>query len=216
MRSIDTSARNRPTHARRRDLVRRLRWIAALLIACLAHGFALAAEPLPRSMLVFNPSDVRGPLYYQIFSALRSSVNASPGSAVTIYVENLDLSRFTGADYEDSLQAHFRVKYRDKPVGVIIAVGSTSLEYVLHWRASLWPGVPVVFAMVDESTIERLKPPPDVTGSIMRLRFDDMMTTARAVVPRLQRVALVGDASSGKSPFDNSCMRSRSPRPTSR
>src|SRR5262245_56400766 len=123
--------------------------IVFCLAVPLAYPAAFAQQPLPRSMLVLDQADVRGQFYYQIFSALRSTVNASSSSPVTIYVESLDLSRFTGPDYEESLQAHFRVKYRDKRVGVLVAIGSATLDYVLRRRAELWPGVPVVFAMVD-------------------------------------------------------------------
>jgi signal transduction histidine kinase len=168
---------------------------AAGIVFCLVVFFAFPtdAQPLPRAMLVLDQSEVRGPFYHSIFSGLRSTVNARSGSPVTIYVESLDLSRFTGRDYEESLQAHFRLKYRDKPIGVVVAVGSATLDFVMRRRAELWPGVPVVFAMVDEPTVDQLKPPPDVTGRIAKLRFEDMMITARAVVPNLEAVAILGD-----------------------
>jgi signal transduction histidine kinase len=99
-----------------------------------------------------------------------------------------------GPPYEQSLRAHLQVKYQDKPIGVVVAIGDATLEYVLRWRTSLWPGIPVVFSMVDETTVGRLKPPPDVTGSIMKLRLADAITSARAVVPDLKTIVFVGDA----------------------
>jgi len=178
--------------------MRQLQWIAVCLIACVASGLSLAAEPSPHSILVLDQANVRGPFYYAVFSALRSTVEAGRGP-VTIYAESLDLSRFGGTDYEESLEAHLRVKYRDRPVDVIVAIGSATLDFALRNRAALWPGIPVVFGMVDEPTALRLKPPPDVTGHVMKLRFEDMLTTARAVVPGLERVALVGDTLTNES-----------------
>src|SRR5262245_4288154 len=177
------------------------RWAACLVaietVACclmaLLHCQPAMAQARPRSLLVLDQAEVRGPFYYDVFAGLRSAVNAGSRSPVTLYVESLDLSRFTGAAYEESLQAHFRVKYRDRPIGALVAVGSATLEYVLRRPGDLWPGVPVVFTMVDEAAVARLQPPPDVTGSIMNFRFEDMMIAARAVVPDLERVALVGD-----------------------
>jgi len=166
---------------------------AACCLMALLHCQPAMAQARPRSLLVLDQAEVRGPFYYEIFAGLRSALNAASRSPVTLYVESLDLARFTGAAYEDSLQAHFRVKYRDRPIGALVAIGSGTLDYVLRRPADLWPGVPVVFTMVDEPTVARLKPPPDVTGSVMKLRFEDMMIAARAVVPYLERVALVGD-----------------------
>lgn len=162
-------------------------------LALSVASLSLAAEPLPRSMLILHPSDVRGPFYYQVFSTLRSAIDLRPGSPVTIYLESLDVSRFTGSVYEESLQAHLRVKYRDRSIGVVVAVGPAALEHALRWRPTLWPGVPIVFTMVDPWTIARLKPGSGVTGNLLELKFEDMMTSARAVVPDLQRVAIVGD-----------------------
>jgi signal transduction histidine kinase len=167
------------------------RWIIAGLIGCLP---AAAAEGVrPRSMVVLDDSNVRSPFYYEVFSRLRATVSVSAGSPVTIYAESLDLTRFTGQAYEEGLNKYFQVKYGDKPIGVIVAVGSAALDYVLQARSTLWPGVPVVFGFVDEPTVARLNLPPDVTGSIVKLRFADMMAAARAVVPDLKRIAFAGD-----------------------
>jgi len=174
--------------------MRVLRHLAVCLILCLAPGLSCAAtQPLPRSMLIVNPSDSRGLFYYQVFAALRTSVNADPGPPVTLYVENLDLSRFGGPDYEASLESHLRVKYRDKPIGVLVAVGPAALAHVLRWRAEIWPGAPVVFVMVDESTANPLKSVAGVTGRVIALKYADMLAAARAVVPDLEGVALVGE-----------------------
>jgi signal transduction histidine kinase len=111
----------------------------------------------------------------------------------TIYVESLDLNRFTGSTYEEDLYLRFRAKYREKPIGVIVAIGDASLDYVLRWRPALWPDIPVAFAMVEEATVARSNLPSDVTGRIMKLSLTDAITAARAVVPGLKRVVLVGD-----------------------
>jgi signal transduction histidine kinase len=177
--------------------MRAFRCLLVWLLGWFAPGLA-RAEPPPQSILVLDPANVRGPFYHNIFVALRSTLNANAARPVSLYAENLDLSRFTGSEYEESLRGHFRVKYRDKPIGVIVAVGSPTLEYVLRWREELWPGAPVVFVMVDEPTFARLKPPPDVTGTVTKLRFEDIMTVARAVVPDLQRVAILGDSLEGQ------------------
>ena len=85
------------------------------------------------------------------------------------------------------------MKYRDKQVGVIIAVGPAALEYVLRSRPELWPEVPVVFTFVDKPTVTQLKLPPDVTGTTLQSQPRDMVTVARTLVPDIKRIALVGD-----------------------
>jgi hypothetical protein len=93
---------------------------------------------------------MRGPFYYDVFSGLRSVVNADSQSRTTLYAESLDLSRFRGKNYKASLRRHFKDKYQDIPIGVVVAIGSATLDLVLSWRTELWPPIPVVFAMLDE------------------------------------------------------------------
>ena len=144
-------------------------------------------------MLILDQSEVRGPFYYQIFSGIRAAVSADTQSQVTIYAESLDLSRFRGQAYEEDLQRFLREKYRDRPIGVVIAIGAATLELALRWRAELWPETPVVFATFDAGDLSRLKPPPGVTGGIVRMRLQSTIEAARAVVPNLDTIVLVGD-----------------------
>jgi ABC-type uncharacterized transport system substrate-binding protein len=153
-----------------------------------------AAQSIPRSILVLDQSDARGPFYQEVFSALRSTINANSKPPITIYAESLDLSRFTGVTYEQELHLHLGAKYRERPIGVVVAIGDAAFDYLLRWRSTLWPSIPVVFGMVDESTVARLSPPNDVTGLVMKLSLADATSAARAVVPGLNRIVLVGDS----------------------
>jgi len=153
----------------------------------------VGAEVRPRSILVLDQSELRGPFYYQLFSGLSEVVSKETRSPTTLYAENLDLSRFSGAAYEQSLQRYLKEKYRDRPIGVVVTMGAATLELVLRWRGELWPGTPVVFALVDELDFARLKPPPDVTGTIVKLRLADSIAVARAVIPELKTIVLIGD-----------------------
>jgi signal transduction histidine kinase len=174
--------------------------ISALLVSVVALLMPIqttAQETRPRSVLVLDQADMRGPFYYQVFSGFRSVVNADSQSRVTLYTESLDLSRFRGKSYEASLRRHFKDKYQDTPIGAVVAIGSATLKLVLSWRSELWPTVPVVFAMVDEIDFERLQLPDGVTGTIVKLPLADSIKAAHAMVPGLQTVAFVGDAWDG-------------------
>ena len=97
------------------------------------------------------------------------------------------------AQHDEFLRGYLRNKFRDRPIGVLVAQGSSSLEFVLRSRAELWPGVPVVFAAVDEESAARLNLPSDMTGTIYQRPFRNTVTAAQALVPDLKRIALVGD-----------------------
>src|SRR5262249_3571784 len=112
-------------------------------------------------------------------------------------------SRFPGQAFEASLKVYLKEKYRDKPIGAIVSVGAATTDLVLKWRDELWPGIPVVFAMVDGMDFARLKRPADVTGVITQLPLADEIRAARAVVPDLDTIALVGDTWDGLVVYRN-------------
>lgn len=173
-----------------------MRSILALTIALAAvwtSSHCAAAELRPRSVLVLDQSEPRGPFYFQIYTGIRAELDPDTRAHTSLFAENLDLSRFNGKDYEESLQAHLKQKYRDRDVGVIVAVGGATLDLVLRWRAEVWPGIPVVFAMVDEPDLKRLNLPNDVTGGLVRVPLADSIGVARAAVSNLETVVFVGD-----------------------
>ena len=159
-----------------------------------APSFAAGAKSLPRSVLILDQSDAHSAWYAGFSSAFRTTLNAGTSEKISVYAEHLDLSRFGGPQHDDLLRDYLRDKFRARPIGLLLAQGSSSLDFLLRSRAELWPGVPVVFAGVDEDTGKRLSLPPDVTGTLYQRTFRSNVTAARALVPNLKRIALVGDA----------------------
>jgi signal transduction histidine kinase len=167
--------------------------VTFVLVLAAMTGAALCGQPLARSVLFFEQSDPNTPFFTEIAAAFRGALNASPEGRVAIYQENLDLIRFRGVRYEASLLAFLKEKYREKPLGSIVAVGADALVFAMRARDELWPEVPIVFGAIDESSASRMIVGPGVTGTTFRLRFGDTISAAKAIVPRLKKVALVGD-----------------------
>src|SRR5262245_34618853 len=168
--------------------------IVIVLTAALTPAASGAADPLPRSILILDQVFSDSVWYVAFSSAFRSILNAASPPPIAMYAEHLDLARFHGTQHDEVLRRYLRGKFRDRPIGVLVAQGSSALEFVMRSRAELWPAVPVIFASVDEATAARLNLPSDVTGTIYQLPFRNMVTAAQALVPNLKRIALVGDA----------------------
>ncbi len=179
-----------------------LKEIAVALVALLSPCPLMAQEPRAPTILVLDQSD-GGPFYYQLIAGLRGEVSNHTGAYVTIYGENLDLSRFSGTTFEENLKRYLKEKYRDKPIGAVLTIGAATTDIALKWRDELWPGVPMVFAMLDDTDFARLKSPLNFTGVITKLPLENEINVARAVVPGLDTIALVGDAWKGLVVYRN-------------
>src|SRR5581483_6498256 len=150
------------------------------LIGALAPSPCAAGQPLQHSVLILEQSP--GPFFSALSTAAKGELMADTSVPISVYTENLDLGRFGDARVEASTRAYFREKYRDKPIGLILASGALALDFMLRARAELWPQAPTVFAGVDEASAARLELPADATGITMRLSLKDLVSTARALV----------------------------------
>ncbi len=167
--------------------------IIGLVVALLPVSLPAQVQR-PQSILVIDESDLRGPFYYQVFAGLRDAVSADGDGHVTLYSESLDLSRFSGPAYEQALRQYLKEKYQGMPIGAIVSAGAATTSLVLRWRDQLWPGVPIVFAMLDEKSFEQVKPMPYVTGVVAGVSLADSIMAARVAVSDLDTIVLVGDA----------------------
>jgi PAS domain S-box-containing protein len=180
-----------PCHAASRRASNILSVIVALLCLMGALGESSAADSRSRTVLIIDESDPSSGAPTTFSTTLRATLGSFTPH-IALYGETLDLSRFSVARQETILRTYLQEKYSDVRFGVIAAVGSSALEIVRRWRSELWPGVPVVFAAIDEISASQLKLDPDMTGLVMRRSIRSMMTAARILVPDLKGVAVLG------------------------
>ena len=170
-------------------------FVKLLLIVCLAICLAsqrrLAAEPV-RSVIILVPSHVTLPWNVAFIGGVRDRLRAVLSDNVAVYTEDLNLQEFPDPSYAETLQIFLREKYRSKDIEAIITISTTTLEFMLRARSTLWSKIPI-FAVLNNDNFTRSGLPPDVTGLMHELSLRDMVTTARAIVPSLERIALVGD-----------------------
>jgi hypothetical protein len=172
--------------------MRSLSRIFIWLIVILAPAISAAAESLPRSVLIIDPFDASIPWVGARNTAFRTNLNAGRAVPISIYEEYLDFDRFGGPHYRESEQAYFGEKYRGKPIGMIVAFGPLALDYAVHFRAELWPEAPIVFGEVPEGALVQSSLSRAVTGTTIHFTLKEMVVVARALMPRMRRIALVG------------------------
>jgi ABC-type uncharacterized transport system substrate-binding protein len=163
----------------------------AATMASLAPAISAAAEPRPRAVLIIDETDPGKSAPTTFSATLRVTLDAITPH-VAVYGDSLDLSQFAGPRQEDILRRYLQEKYRDIHFGAVAAIGASALRLVRSWRSELWPGVPVVFAAIDEHSAAQFNTDPDTTGLIMRRTVKSMVAAARVLVPGLEGVAVVG------------------------
>jgi signal transduction histidine kinase len=164
------------------------------LFVCLSYRCAAADGPRQRSILVLEEADFRSPFYSEIFDGIRAAAKQNGNADTVIYGESLDLARFPGQDYEESLIGHLRTKYAHRPIDVIVSIGVASAKFLQNRKQEIWPAAPVVYGFVPNLPEVRALFLPNTTTIFARVKPTHLLTAARAIVPDLTRVVLVGGA----------------------
>jgi signal transduction histidine kinase len=169
---------------------------AAILVAAslAATSFRATAESRPRNILIINESAAESPFGRRFGEQIHATLDVKSVQAYAIYAEYLDLGHFTGPNFESIIGTYFTNKYRDKPINLIVALGSEALNFSLRLRAEVWSGAPIVFVSFDDTATKDFTAPPNTTGIIAARPFQDMVEAAKILVPGLTQIALVGDS----------------------
>lgn len=154
-----------------RRAIARISWLVALMVSC---TFATTAGPDVLFLNSYHPglgwSD-------QILEGVRKSM----GPHEQLAVEYLDSKHFESRELDSAFAREFAFKYADNQPRVVFASDDYALKFLLHWRDSLFPGVPVVFCGVNDFHPSMLQGRRGYTGIS---QWNRMVETA-ALITRL-------------------------------
>ena len=163
---------------------------AVCVTASLAAPTCAYAGESPDAILIVDEFDSNSPFIHHFREQVHSTLDAESKKPFILYPESLDFGHFNGLAYEATLRAFFNNKYKDKPIGMIVAFGSKALSFMSSVRAEMWPSAPIVFVTFYDAMDTF---PPNTTGAVASRRFRDLIKSAQYLVPNLARIALVGD-----------------------
>jgi hypothetical protein len=133
---------------------------------------ALAMGPeSPRNALVRYVDRADLPAHRAFEHSMRSNLTASIVTPIDFYSEHMDVSRFPGEAYLQSLHDFYRRKYTGQKMDLIVTVGLRPLEFLSLYQEELFPDTPVVFCSIDPDSLENLRLGPHITGIVRQLDF---------------------------------------------
>ncbi len=125
--------------------------------------------------------------------AMRSTMRDSP-MPVEVYAEYFDRMRTDSVDYKRELVGLLRQKYKGKNFDLIFASSDFSLRILLKHRSELFPGVPIVFVVLDHRQVADIDIASGVTGVWGEIKFKPNLELSLALHPGTQQVAVVTGA----------------------
>ena len=165
--------------------------MTGLVVLCAAAPLS-ATEWQGRSVLVIEADRPELPLYVAANDAFRATVRDASRQPVEVFLESLDLARFSQEGYLEEFEKWVGIKYRGRRIDAVVALGPVAYRVAVRWRDRLWPGVPLVFGGVDRGTFEALGRVPDSTGALIEFGHLNSIRMALELLPATRHLAIVG------------------------
>ena len=120
---------------------------------------------------------------------------AKAGLTANFQTEFMDARRFESRQYNAMLADLYAAKFRGRRFDVLMVSDNNALAFMLTYRDRLFPGVPLVFCGINDFQESLLKGTTDITGVVETLDFDETLSVALKLHPRIKSVHVFGDNS---------------------
>jgi PAS domain S-box-containing protein len=168
-----------------------------LLVACSASdaGDKIAANPVRRVLVVYSDERLL-PANVIVDEAIRGTFAAETTARIEFHSEFLDASRFPGEAQQQRERDFLREKYRERPPDLVIAGGGPALEFLMKYRAAIFPDVPIVHCGVE--ALPKEMPEAKIAGIPVLRTAASTLELALSLQPDTRNVAVVA----GSAPQD--------------
>jgi PAS domain S-box-containing protein len=161
----------------------------AVVLAWVLATAARADEP--RSILLIYADPRLVPAMVTVDQTLRATIESGLGVPARFYSEYLDVSGGPEGQEADIDQV-MRRKYADSRFDLVVACGESALRFALRRRDNVFPGVPMVFCVMEDTPLEDLRLPSDVTGVTMSRDWGASIDLILRLHPRTREIVFVG------------------------
>jgi len=167
----------------------------ALVTSGAAFGVARGAEPMTKNVLLLCGQRSDLPAVRVAEEGLRAELGADSSPRVEWFAEYLDFVRFSTREHEATLEHFLAERYADRRIDLIVPMEGQALAFALRHREALFPGVPMVFVVLDPHDVDASNLGADVSGVAARLDFERTVDLALTLQPDACEIVAIGGAS---------------------
>ena len=166
--------------------------VFSLLFALFAPSPALSQAVAQKRVLVIH-SYHQGFKWTDDLTRGIHNVFAGAPEKVELYVEYMDSKRNPAAEYLEQFSALLQIKYRQRPVDLIICSDNNAFNYLKAWAKLIQPGVPVVFCGVNFFEPDDIAGLSNFTGVSEETDFRTTLELALRLHPATEKVLIIDD-----------------------
>jgi C4-dicarboxylate-specific signal transduction histidine kinase len=149
------------------------------------------ATEAPRRVLMLHAFNFTFPSTTMIADAARKRLLETSSQKIEFEADFLDLARVPDPEHEQRTAEFLRNKYARTPPDLVMTLGSAALPFIIKYRDTIAPKIPVVFTSISAHSYAALRPPPDITGIISDFNLDKTLALAERLQPDARRLFVI-------------------------
>ncbi len=165
---------------------------STLLLLMLLPQLLIADLPEQKAVLLIHSYQQGMSWVKEMERGVRDELSAE-NDEVILQIENMDTKRHHSAGYLNSLVSHYIEKYRESTFDLILATDNQAYDFLLTYRDALFPGVPIVFAGVNDFSDEQIGGETGITGVAEIFDARATVELALELFPKTREIYVVND-----------------------
>src|SRR5690242_7111166 len=165
-------------------------WRQVMVGLAVTFLLSSASSQTVKNVLVLHMESSRLPANVVAAKAILETIGREPGTQ--IFEEYMDENRLP-ADYP-ALAETISQKYAGKKMKVIMTVGPPAFSFMMKYGEQLFPGVPIVFSVIENKALPP-QLPRNVTGVSNTIGYAGTVGLILKLQPDTQRIFLVAGTS---------------------
>ncbi|HEU4767493.1 MAG TPA: ABC transporter substrate binding protein [Pyrinomonadaceae bacterium] len=151
-------------------------------------------------VLYWDSKDFPGNVSFD--QGFQAGLASDPSMRWELYTEYLDSARFPGQHQTELLHDYLREKYAAQKIDVVVATPDPALNFLLTYRADLFPNSPIVFVAVQRPPREVLASGAGLTGIIRANTHRRTMDLALKLHPNTKQVFVISGTAEKDKRFE--------------
>ena len=150
-----------------------------------------ATAPNPQGeVLIINSYHQGYPWSDEEVAGIQSTINED----TLIFIEYMDTKHIESEQYISELAIQYAMKYQDHSFDLIYTLDDKAYQFILQYHDDIFPGVPVVFAGVDNFVESELEGIDWITGTVEYSDYAGQVGLIHQVLPDVTTVYAVTDS----------------------
>ncbi|HKE56118.1 MAG TPA: hypothetical protein VKB46_05430, partial [Pyrinomonadaceae bacterium] len=161
------------------------------------------AQLRPKRVLVLYWDNKDYPGNIRFDESFKSELRAERLENIEYYPEYFEFSRFPQENHAQAFRDYLREKYAGRPIDVVVATADAPLNFLLSYRADLFPDSPIVFVANNPPDPNTLAAGPGITGINYKSTSRGTLELALRLRPATTQVFVISGSPQHDRRFEN-------------